>query len=49
MLFLFPLSSSCLASGLCGTAFRPEAALDTTLSWEIMWRVLTGFFKEPYY
>lgn len=28
---------------------RPEAALDTTLSWEIMWRVLTGFFKEPYY
>ncbi|CAN0408979.1 unnamed protein product [Ascophyllum nodosum] len=28
---------------------RPEAALDTTLSWEIMWRVLTGFFREPYY
>ncbi len=28
---------------------RPEAALDTTLSWEIMYRVLSGFFKEPYY
>lgn len=28
---------------------RPEAALDTTLSWEIMYRVLTGFFKEPYF
>ncbi|CAN0533344.1 unnamed protein product, partial [Ectocarpus sp. 12 AP-2014] len=27
---------------------RPEAALDTTLSWEIMYRVLSGFFKEPY-
>ncbi|KAG5190684.1 light harvesting complex protein [Tribonema minus] len=28
---------------------RPEAALDTVLSWEIMFRVLTGYFKEPYY
>ncbi|CAM9278055.1 unnamed protein product [Phaeothamnion confervicola] len=28
---------------------RPEAALDTTLSWEILWRVMTGYFKEPYY
>ncbi|CAM9706730.1 unnamed protein product [Scytosiphon promiscuus] len=28
---------------------RPEAALDTTLSWEIMYRVLSGFFQEPYY
>jgi Chlorophyll A-B binding protein len=28
---------------------RPEAALDTVLSWEIMWRVITGYFKEPYF
>jgi hypothetical protein len=25
------------------------APFDAVLSWEILWRVITGYFREPYF
>ncbi|CAM9518861.1 unnamed protein product [Chrysoparadoxa australica] len=34
---------------ICYPSAAKADSFDATLSYEIMWRVLTGYFKEPYY